>query len=149
MHDASPKSKSHLKLIRNLVALFVILWLVGAHWYIDIYLYSRTSYQQVIEDARARTAVSNETVFFTGDWLFDPTAPPEATNICARRIGEDALFVRILTYDAQQAGKFGYVYAETSFDNDEELELQLDRIGCGQWSVSKSLLGNWWVIEGL
>ena len=43
MHDASPKSKSHLKLIRNIVALFVILWLVGAHWYIDIYLYSRES----------------------------------------------------------------------------------------------------------
>ena len=148
MQDASSKPKSHLKLIRNLIALFVILWLVGAHWYVDIYLYSRSSYQQVIAEARARTADTTETLFFTGDWLFDPSAPPEATNICARRIGEDALFVRILTYDAQQAGKFGYLYSETSFESDQEIEAELERVGCGKWAVTKSLLGHWWVLEG-
>ena len=147
MQDASPKSKSHLKLVRNLITLFIILWLVGAHWYIDIHLYSRASYQQVIDEGRTLTAQTSEAVHFTGDWLFDPSASADATNICARKVHGNFLLVRILTYDAHEAGKLGYIYSDASFESDDELEETIEGAGCGVWNVSKRLLGGWWVIE--
>lgn len=149
MQDAPSNSKSHLKLLRNLIALFVLLWLTGAHWYFDIHLYSRSSYQQVIDDARIMTTQTSETVHFSGDWLFDPLAKPGATNICARQAKAQGLVVRILIYDAHEAGKFGYVYSERSFESREALEQEILRNGCGEWKVSKGLLGPWWVIEGV
>ena len=104
-------------------------------------------YQQVIEQARQQTIHTTETIYFKGNWVFDVAAMPGQTNVCARKLSDGSLFVRIVEVDRHHAGKFGFLYSEQSAKTPETLESDLDGYGCGEWDVTGHVLGNWWRVE--
>ena len=106
-------------------------------------------YQDVIEQARELTAETHETVYFQGDWDFDisPGPSPPVSNICAKRLEDGTLFVRILVSDLHRFGKSGLVYTENDDASSANIERALDSYGCGEWYSEGNIWGPWWAIE--
>ena len=114
---------------------------------LDVFLFNRGRYNRVIERARALTTTTAETVYFPGDWEYDIAPMPGGDNICAQRLEDGALFVRILVRDNHRLGKWGYVYSEVPYNSAEEVERALDSHGCGEWTATGKIFGHWWDIE--
>ncbi len=114
---------------------------------LDVFLFNRGRYNRVIERARALTTTTAETVYFPGDWEYDIAPMPGGDNICAQRLEDGALFVRILVRDYHRMGKWGYVYSEVPQGSARTVEGDLDGYGCGEWTVMGRVLGSWWDIK--
>ena len=67
--------------------------LVLFNW--DTLAVQNARYDRVLKRARTLTSHTHETVYFRGDWNFDPAGLPEDNNICARRLQDGSMFVRI------------------------------------------------------
>ena len=144
-------AKKLLKWLKRLVigffALILVLIIVRSSTFDLIIHHGR--YQDVIERARELTAETHDTVYFRGDWDFDisPGPSPSLSNICARRLEDGTLFVRILVSDLHRLGKSGLVYTENDNASSENIERALDSHGCGEWSSKGSIWGPWWAIK--
>ena len=114
---------------------------------LDVFLFNRGRYNGVLERARALTSATTDAVYFRGDWDSDLAPGAGIQNICARRLDDGALFVRILVRDNHRLGKWGYVYSEVPYDSAEEVERALDSHGCGEWTATGKIFGHWWDIE--
>jgi len=104
-------------------------------------------YENVVEKARKLTAETHDTIYFRGDWDFDVSGMPSRSNICAKRLEDGTLFVRILVQDRHRLGKSGLVYTEKDNASSENVERDLDTYGCGEWTSKGSIWGRWWAIE--
>ena len=129
------------------VLLLVVVVFVWNSSILDVFLFNRGRYNRVIERARVLTSATAETVYFPGDWEYDIAPMPGGDNICARRLEDGALFVRILVRDYHRMGKWGYVYSEVPADSARAVERDLDSYGCGEWTVTGKIFGSWWYIE--
>jgi hypothetical protein len=142
-------NKTLLKWLKRLAivffALIVTFFIVKSSTF-DLLIHC-SRYQDVIERARKLTAETNKTVYFRGDWRFDISPMSRSSNICAKRLEDGTLFVRILVRDFHRAGKLGLVYTENHIASSREIEMALDSHGCGEWSSKGSLWGPWWAIE--
>jgi hypothetical protein len=148
---SSRMAKRLLKWLKRLTigffALIVILLIVTSSTFDLMIHYGR--YQDVIEKARTLTAETNDTVRFAGDWDFDisPGPPPPVSNICARRLEDGTLFVRILVRDLHRFGKSGLLYTENDNASSKSVEMALDSHGCGEWTSKGSIWGPWWALD--
>ena len=129
----------------GLFTLIVLLLIVKSSTF--DFLIHHERYQDAIEEARKRTAETHETVYFRTDWEFDVAPMAGGQNICARRLEDGTLFVRILVRDFHRGGKLGLVYTEDDNATSSSIERALDSHGCGEWSSKGGLWGNWWAIE--
>jgi hypothetical protein len=107
------------RLVIGIFALIAVIMIVTSTTFDFMIHYGR--YQDVIEQARTLTAETHDTVYFSGDWDFDvsPGPSPPVTNICAKRLEDGTLFVRILVSDRHRLGKPGLVYAENDHASSE------------------------------
>ena len=128
-------------------ALILLLLIVTSSTFDLMIHYGR--YQDVVERARELTAETHKTVYFRGDWDYDisPGPSPSVSNICARRLEDGTLFVRILVSDLHRLGKSGLVYTENDDASSGDIEMALDSHGCGEWSSKGSIWGPWWAIK--
>ena len=142
-------NKTLLKWLKRLVigffALIVGFFIVKSSTF-DLLIHSGR-YEDAIERARELVAETDKTVYFRGDWRFDIAPMSRSSNICARRLEDGTLFVRILVRDFHRAGKLGLVYTEKAIASSRDLEMALDSHGCGEWSSKGHLWGRWWAIE--
>tara|TARA_B110000037_G_C16911420_1_gene420457 strand:- start:280 stop:723 length:444 start_codon:yes stop_codon:yes gene_type:complete len=104
-------------------------------------------YHDVIKEARDLTNETEETVYFQGDWSFDVASSGSYSNICAKRLEDGTLFVRILVNDRHHAGKNGLLYIERGGVSSSDIELAMDWHGCGEWYSNGRIWGPWWAIE--
>lgn len=141
------KKRSLLRLAGRGVLFLVLFGFIWTSSTLDVFLFNRGRYNRVIEQARALTSATPETVYFTGDWDSDLAPGAGTQNICARRLDDGALFVRILVKDNHRLGKWGYVYSEVPYNSAEEVERALDSHGCGEWTATGKIFGHWWDIE--
>ena len=133
------------RLTIGVFALIVVLLIVTSSTF-DLMIH-HGRYRGVIKRARELTAETHDTVYFRGDWRHDISGVSGASNICARRLEDGTLFVRILVRDLHRLGKSGLVYAETGCASTGDVEIALDWHGCGEWSSKGSICGPWWAIE--
>ena len=142
-------NKTLLKWLKRLAigffALIVALFIVKSSTF-DLLIHCGR-YQDVIERARELTAETHKTVYFRGDWDFDISPLSRPTNICAKRLEDGTLFVRILVKDRHRLGKSGLVYTENDDASSGDIEMALDSHGCGEWSSKGSIWGPWWAIK--
>jgi hypothetical protein len=142
-------AKKLLKWIKRLTIGFfalILLLLIGTSSTFDLIIhYGR--YQDVIEQARELTAKTNDTVYFRGDWDFDISPSSRPTNICAKRLEDGTLFVRILVNDRHRLGKSGLVYTENDDASSGDIEMATDSYNCGEWYSKGNIWGPWWAIE--
>ena len=140
-----PALKWLKRLGQGLLALIGVFFIVKSSTF--DFLIHHERYQDAIEEARERTAETHETVYFRTDWEFDVASMPGGQNICARRLEDGTLFVRILVRDFHRGGKLGLVYTEDANATSSSIERALDSHGCGEWSSKGGLWGSWWAIE--
>lgn len=135
------------RLVIGFFAMVVVILIVTSSTFDFMIHYGR--YQDVIKQARTLTAETNDTIYFRGDWDVDvsPGPSPSVSNICARRLEDGTLFVRILVSDRHRLGKSGLVYTENDNASSEDIERALDSNDCGEWSSKGSIWGPWWVIN--
>lgn len=134
-----------VRIVGGLVSLIVVFLIVTSATF-DFMIHSGR-YQSVVESARELTKETHDTVYFRGNWDFDMADMPGTNNICAKRLENGTLFVRILVKDGHRLGKSGLVYTESKNSSSKSIERSLDSHGCGEWTSKGKIWGSWWAIE--
>ncbi len=134
-----------MRVTQGVVVVIVVFFIMTSSTFDFLIHYGR--YDDAIERARELTAETHETVHFLGDWDADIAPMPGASNVCARRLEDGTLFVRILVRDGHRLGKTGLVYTENDDATSQAVEMDLDSYGCGEWTSRGSIWGPWWAIE--
>jgi len=134
-----------IRFTKGFFVLILVFFVVTSSTFDFLIHYDR--YDDAVQRARELTAETHETVYFLGDWEADLAPIPGASNVCARRLEDGTLFVRILVRDGHRLGKKGLVYTENDNATSRDVEMDLDTHGCGEWTSKGSIWGPWWAIE--
>jgi len=133
------------RLVIVFITLIIVLLIVTSTTFDFMIHYGR--YADVIDQARELTAKTDDTVYFNGNWSYDISGLNMGTNVCAKKLEDGTLFVRILVEDGHRLGKSGLVYTENDLASRRDVEMALDTYGCGEWTSTGGIWGSWWAIE--